>query len=110
MIFTKIPILLPQLFMNKLMMLPTSFVTLMSSTNFFFLQLDRFIQLLNTFSVVLFLEFVFSNLCMTISENPALFVAPRESLSVRLSELMSLSFSGARHKSSKQRVSPFYHG
>ena len=36
--------------------------------NFVFLRLDRFIQLLNT-SVVIGLEFVFSNLCLTVSEN-----------------------------------------
>ena len=35
----------------------------------FFLRLDRFIQLLNTSSVIIGLEFVFSNLCLTVSEN-----------------------------------------
>ena len=49
--------------------LSTSFVSLMSTTNFFFLRLDRFIQLLNTSSVVIGLEFIFSNLCLTVSEN-----------------------------------------
>ena len=42
----------------------------MSTTNFFFfLRLDRFIQLLNTSSVVIGLEFMFLNLCLTVSEN-----------------------------------------
>ena len=65
--------------MNKLMILSTSFVSLMSTTNFFFLRLDRFNQLLNTFSVVIILEFVFSNLCLTVSENLLSFVALGES-------------------------------
>ena len=34
-----------------------------------FLRLDRFIQLLNTSSVIIGLEFVFLNLCLTVSEN-----------------------------------------
>ena len=46
-----------------------SFVSLMSTKNFFFLRLDHFIQLLNTSSVIIGLEFVFSNLCLTVSEN-----------------------------------------
>ena len=52
MTFTKIPILLPLLFMKKLLILSTSFVSLMSTTNVFFLRLYRFIQLLNTSSVM----------------------------------------------------------
>ena len=51
------------------MILSKSFVSMMSTTNFFFLRLDRFIQFLNTSSVVIGLEFVFSNLCLTVSEN-----------------------------------------
>ena len=67
--FTKIPILLQKKCMKKLLILSTSFVSLLSTTNFFFLRLDHFIQLLNTFSVIIGLEFVFSNLCSTVSEN-----------------------------------------
>ena len=55
--------------MKKLMILSKSFVSLMSTTNFFFLRLDHFIQLLNTSSVIIGLELVFSNLCLTVSEN-----------------------------------------
>ena len=51
------------------MILSKSFVSLMSTTNFFFLRLDQFIQFLNTSSVIICLEFVFSNLCLTVSEN-----------------------------------------
>ena len=39
------------------------------SDKFLFLRLDRLIQLLNTSSVIMGLEFVFSNLCLTVSEN-----------------------------------------
>ena len=55
--------------MKKLMIVSKSFVSLMSTTNLFFLRLDHFIQLLNTSSVIIGLEFVFSNLCLTVSEN-----------------------------------------
>ena len=41
----------------------------MSTTNFSSLGLDNFTQLLDTSSVIIGLEFVFSNLCWTISEN-----------------------------------------
>ena len=40
-----------------------------SAINFSSLRLDNFIQLLNTSSVMIGLEFVFLNLCLTISEN-----------------------------------------
>ena len=50
------------------MILSKSFFCL-STTNFFFLRLDHFVQLLNTSSVIIGLEFVFSNLCLTISKN-----------------------------------------
>ena len=99
---TEIPILLLLLFMKKLLILSASFVSLMSTTNFFFLRLDRFIQLLNTSSAVISLEFVFSNLCLTVSENLL-------SLSIQLCpnlftlRIVSLSFLGARHKSANNR-------
>ena len=77
--FTKIPVLLQQLFMKKLLILSASFVSLMSTTNFFSLQLDRFIQ---------FFEYffchnrpgirVFESLLNSQRES-ALFVAPGES-------------------------------
>ena len=38
-------------------------------TNFFFFRLDDFIQLLKTSSVIICVEFVFSNLCSAMSEN-----------------------------------------
>ena len=41
----------------------------MSTTNFFFLRLDRFIQLLFSSSFALSLEFVFSKLCLTVGED-----------------------------------------
>ena len=67
--FTKIPVLFQSSFIKKLMILSKSFVSLMSTTNFSFLRLDHFIQLLNTSSVVIGLKFVFSNLCLTVSED-----------------------------------------
>ena len=66
--------------MKKLRIFSKSFVSLMSTTSFFFLRLDHFIQLLNTSSVIIGLEFVFSNLCLSVSEESALFVIPEESL------------------------------
>ena len=89
--------LLQQLFMNKLMILSTSFVSLMNSTNFFFVRLDRFIQLLIASSVVIGLEFVFSNLCLTIREN-LLSLSLQESPNLFAFRVVSLSFLGARHK------------
>ena len=64
-----IPILFQQLFMKKLLISSKLFVFLMSTINFSSLRLDNFIQLLNTSSVIIGLEFVFSNLCLTISVN-----------------------------------------
>ena len=65
----KITILFQHLFMKKLLISSMLFVSLMSTINFSSLRLDRFTQLLNTSSVLIGLEFVFSNLCLTISEN-----------------------------------------
>ena len=45
------------------------FVSLMSTINFSSLRLDHFIRLLNTSSVIIGLELVFLNLCLTICEN-----------------------------------------
>ena len=83
--------------MKKLSILSTSFVSLMSSTNFFFLRLDRFTQLLNTFSVVLGLEFVFSNLCLAIREN-LLSLSLQECPNMFAFRVVSLSFLAARYK------------
>ena len=52
-----------------------------------FLRLDRFIQFLNTSSIVIGLEFVFSNLCLTVSVNFLFFVSPGEVLICSLSKL-----------------------
>ena len=52
--------------MKKLLM---SLVSLMSTINFTSLRPDRFIQFLNTSSVIIGLELVFLNLCSIISEN-----------------------------------------
>ena len=65
---TKMPVLLQQLFMKKLMIWSTSFVCL-STMKFFFLRLDRFIQFLYTSSIMVSLEFVLSNLRLTVSED-----------------------------------------
>ena len=54
--------------MKKLMILSPSFVCL-STMKFLFLRLDRFIQFLYTSSVIISLEFVLSNLRLTISED-----------------------------------------
>ena len=67
--FTKIPILFQFLYMKKLLISSMSFVSLMSTINFSSLRLDHFIQLSNTSSVIICLEFVFLNLCSIISEN-----------------------------------------
>ena len=79
------------------MILSTSFVSLMSTTNFFFLWLDRFTQLLNTSSVVISLEFVLSNLRLTVSEN-ILSLSLQESPNLFTFRVVSLSFLGARDK------------
>ena len=98
--------------MKKLLTSSKSFVSLMSTTNFFFLRLDHFIQLLNTSSVIIGLEFVLWILCLTVSENlSALFVVPEESrfahfLSCGSEFLWRLEFVG---QTVSQLVSPFYH-
>ena len=89
--FTKIPILFQQLFMKKLMILSKSFVSLMSTTNFFFLRLDHFIPLLNTSSVIICLEFVFSNLRLTVSED-LLPLSVQESPNLFAFRVLSLNF------------------
>ena len=66
-------------------------VSLMSTTNFFFLRLDHFIQFLYTSSVVICLEFVFSNLCLTVSEN-LLSLSLQESPNLFVFRVLSLNF------------------
>ena len=78
--------------MKKWMISSKSFVSLLSTTNFFFLRLDHFIQLLNTSSVVIGLEFVFLNLCLTVSEN-LLSLSLQESPNLFIFGVVSLSFS-----------------
>ena len=75
--------------MNKLMISSMAFVSLMSTTNFIFLRLDHFIQLLHTFSVGISVEFVFSNLCLTVSENLLSLSLQEESLSVHCQSCVS---------------------
>ena len=89
--FTKIPILFQQLFMKKLMILFKSFVSLMSTRNFFFLRLDHFITPLNTSSVIICLEFVFSNLRLTVSED-LLPLSVQESPNLLSFRVLSLNF------------------
>ena len=82
--------------MNELMILSTSFVSLMSTINFSSLRLDNFIQLLDTSSVVLGLEFVFSIFCMLVSEN-VLSLSLQESPNLFTFRVASQSFLGARN-------------
>ena len=64
---------------------------------FFLLRLDRFTQFLYTSSVIISLEFVFSNLRLTVSEN--LFSLPvQKSPDLFVFRVVSLSFLGARDK------------
>ena len=69
----------------------------MSTINFFFFRLDRFTQLLNTSSLVIGLELVFSNLSLTVSEN-LLSLSLQESPNLFIFRVVSLSFLGARDK------------
>ena len=55
--------------MKKLLISSKLFITGMSVINFSSLRLDNSIQFLDTSSVKIGLEFVFSNLCLTVSEN-----------------------------------------
>ena len=65
---------------------------------FLLFWLDRFIQLLNSSSIVIGLELVFSNLRLTVSEN-LLSLSLQESPNLFILRVVSLSFLGARHKS-----------
>ena len=65
--------------MKKLLISSKSFVSLMSTTNFFFLRLDNFIQLLNTSSVIIGMEFVFFESLLDNQRESALSVVPEES-------------------------------
>ena len=95
--------------MKKLLILSSSFVSLMSTTNFFFLRLDRFIQFLNTSSVIIGLELVFSNLCLTVSEN-LLSLSFQKDPNLFTFRVLSESLGIARDLChGKQRVSKFYH-
>ena len=55
--------------MKKFMISSKLFVSLISTINISSLRLDNFIQLLNTSSVIIGLEFVLSNLRLTVSED-----------------------------------------
>ena len=78
--------------MKKLMISSKSFVSLMSTTNFFFLILDHFIQLLNTSSVIICLEFVFFESLLDGQRKSALFVVPEEFASCGSEFLEQLKF------------------
>ena len=58
---------------------------------FFFLRLDRFIQFLKTSSVIISLEFVFSNLRLTVSED-LLPLSIQESPNLFAFRVLSLNF------------------
>ena len=88
--FTNFPVLLQYLSMKKLLILSTSFVRL-STMKFFFLRLDRFIQFLHTSLVVIGLEFVLSNLRLTVSED-LLPLSFQESHKLFASRVLSLNF------------------
>ena len=107
--FTKIPVLHQQLFMKKLMILSASFVCL-STMNFFFLPLDRFIQFLFSSSVIISLEFVLSNLRLAVSED-LLPLSVQKSPNLFMFRVFVSEFLGSARDSchGKQRVSPFYH-
>ena len=59
--------------------------------NFFLLRLDRFIQFLYTSSVITSLEFVFSNLCLTVSED-LLLLSVQQSPNLFAFRVLSLNF------------------
>ena len=63
----------------------------MSTTNFFFLRLDRFIQFVNTSSVISGLEFMLSNLRLTVSED-LLPLSVEESPNLFAFRVLSLNF------------------
>ena len=67
------------------------FVSLMSTTNFFLLRLDRFIQFLYTSSVIISLEFVLLNLRLTVSED-LLPLSIQESPDLFAFRVLSLNF------------------
>ena len=69
MIFTKIQIFVPVIVHEEVDDLVDVVRHFDESDKFLFFRLDRLIQLLNTSSVIIGLEFVFSNLCLTVSEN-----------------------------------------
>ena len=54
--------------MKKLLISSLKFFSL-SAMKFFLLRFNNFTQFLNTSSVIIGLEFVFSNLCLAVSEN-----------------------------------------
>ena len=77
--------------MKKLLISAKSFVSLMSTINFSSLSLDDFIKLLDTSSVTISVEFVFSNLHLTISED-LLPLSVQESANLFVFRVLSLNF------------------
>ena len=91
----------------KKLILSASFVCL--STMNFFLRLDRFIQFGKTTSVIISLEFVFSNLRLTVGDD-LLALSVQESPNLFAFRVFSKFLGGARDFChGKQQVSPFYH-
>ena len=76
--------------MKKLMILSTAFFCL-STMKFFLLRLDRFTQFLYTSSVIISLEFVFSNLRLTVSED-LLSLSVQKSPNLFAFRVLSLNF------------------
>ena len=76
--------------MKKLMISSLKFFSL-SAVKFFLLRLDRFIQFLFTSSVIISLEFVFSNLRLTVSED-LLPLSVQESPNLFVFRVLSLNF------------------
>ena len=95
--------------MKKLMILSTSFFC-MSTMKFFLLRLDRFTQFLFSSPVIISLEFVFSNLRLTVSED-LLPLSVHESPNLFAFRVLSLNFVNLRVTcvTANKRVSPFYH-
>ena len=94
--FTKIPVLL-QIAVHEEVDDLVEVVRRLSTMKFFFLRLDRFIQFLYTSSGIIGLEFVLSNLRLTVSED-LLPLSVQECPNLFAFGVVSLSFLFAWHK------------
>ena len=79
-----------------------SFVTCKSMINFSSLRLENSIQFLYTSSVLIGLEFVLSNLRLTVSED-LLPLSVQESPNLFILRVLSQNFLSARHKSANNK-------